>query len=608
MNGSDSEGFPTTQRRAFARFVVFYCKTTGWRLGLTVALRSFQAATQGFGLIIVIPVLGALGYLPNSSANASLTPFLNFLENALPEPKLVSALGIFLAISAIIEGARYVETRVQASIEQDFILRLRQSIFEAYLSSSWVSLVQSRGSDISHLLTVDASRVAGTARQSLRCLFGLIMVMVYVGAALVIQPQFSLIVLLAGTPLLWLLRLRNPRFYRAGHKQRERLRQFFSLIQENTQGLKLIKSLNLENSIKEESSKIMNEIREDQLYINRLTAFSTFLYKIGAAVVVTLFLLIGLQWLQIEAPVMVMLVVVFARLYPQMAGVIKDWQATLPGMSSFKAYQQTLEDLRENAELKERSPTQHRKIRLNHSIQLKEVNFHYEGATSHPALDNITLQIEAGQTIALVGPSGAGKTTLGDLLLGLIPPQSGTIAIDGNPLAGEHLSAWRQNVSYVPQETYLFNQTIAWNLRWTSPESTDEELWTALRKAAAADFVGQLPEKLNTMVGDRGHLLSGGERQRIALARALLRKPIFLVLDEATSALDAENEARLQQAIQELHSEITVCVIAHRLSTVRTADKIYVLESGRIIEAGNWDNLASGDGWFARSIHPAQSN
>jgi ATP-binding cassette subfamily C protein len=195
---------------------------------------------------------------------------------------------------------------------------------------------------------------------------------------------------------------------------------------------------------------------------------------------------------------------------------------------------------------------------------------------------------------AIVGTSGAGKSTLADLIMGLIEPQDGAVLIDDVPLDAERLHAWRGCIGYVAQETFLFNDTVRANLLWAYPGATEDELRTALRLAAADDFVARLPDGMETVLGDRGVRLSGGEQQRLALARALLRKPSVLILDEATSNLDSENERRIQGAIEALHGGITIVAITHRLSTIRNADIIYVLENGRVIETGDWTSLTAG--------------
>ncbi len=213
--------------------------------------------------------------------------------------------------------------------------------------------------------------------------------------------------------------------------------------------------------------------------------------------------------------------------------------------------------------------------------------------TDGPALENVDLDVPSGKMTAIAGPSGAGKSTLADLLLGLLEPGRGEVCVDGVPLTGPNPRRWRHSVAFVPQDPYLFHDTIRANLRWARSEATEAEMWRALRLAAADRFVAALPEGLDTVAGDRGGRLSGGERQRIALARALMRMPALLVIDEATAQLDAENERRILEALQSLRGRTTVVAIAHGSALLEAADGIVLLQSGRVAATGTWRELAA---------------
>jgi ATP-binding cassette subfamily C protein len=190
--------------------------------------------------------------------------------------------------------------------------------------------------------------------------------------------------------------------------------------------------------------------------------------------------------------------------------------------------------------------------------------------------------------------------------MGLIVPNEGRILVDEKEFGPERMRAWREQIGYVPQDTFLFNDTLRANLLWAKPDSSEEEIKQALRFAAAEEFVLGLPKGTDTILGDRGVLVSGGERQRIALARALLRKPSLLILDEATSSLDSENEKRIHNAIEKLHGQMTILVISHRLSTIRGADVIHVIEDGQLVESGTWDELVTKENGRFRALCHAQ--
>ncbi len=235
--------------------------------------------------------------------------------------------------------------------------------------------------------------------------------------------------------------------------------------------------------------------------------------------------------------------------------------------------------------------------RLQGLVEFNNVSFSYDG--KRPAVEDVTFTALPGQTIALVGPTGAGKSTAIALLHRAFDPQSGIIRIDGMDVRGMTLSALRRNIGVVFQEALLFNRSIADNLRVGKPDATLEEMRTAAARAQALDFIERGEQQFDTNAGERGRMLSGGERQRLSIARALLKDPPILILDEATSALDAVTEAKVNAALDEVMKGRTTFVIAHRLSTIRNATMILVFEHGRVIETGTFDELVEKDGHFA---------
>jgi ATP-binding cassette subfamily C protein CydCD len=235
------------------------------------------------------------------------------------------------------------------------------------------------------------------------------------------------------------------------------------------------------------------------------------------------------------------------------------------------------------------------------ALAMEGVRFTYPGR-ERPALDDMSFAVAAGSTVALVGPSGAGKTTAAHLFLRFWDPAAGVVRLDGHDLRRYRLDELRRRIALVAQDTYLFNASLRDNVLVARPGATEAELRAAVERASLGELVSALPEGLGTIVGERGARLSGGQRQRVAIARAFLKDAPVLVLDEATSHLDAVNEQVVRASLDELARERTTVVIAHRLSTIRAADLIVVLDAGRVVEAGPHASLLDGGGLYARLV------
>ena len=262
---------------------------------------------------------------------------------------------------------------------------------------------------------------------------------------------------------------------------------------------------------------------------------------------------------------------------------------------------ENIRDLEQEAMQQALPDTGEKVLKFKDTIELKNISFTYNDS-SEPVIDKINLKIQKGQMIALVGKSGAGKSTLADIIMGFHKAQSGHMSVDGKDFNDINLKSFREHLGYVPQQGVLFNDSIKNNLILANNNATDDDILEACRLANAYEFIEKLPEKLDTIVGDRGIKLSGGQVQRIVIARAILEKPEILILDEATSALDSESEQQIQGAIEKIAGSTTMVIIAHRLSTIKGADMVYVLNDGTIKESGSFNELRSKNSTFNKML------
>jgi ATP-binding cassette subfamily B protein len=312
-------------------------------------------------------------------------------------------------------------------------------------------------------------------------------------------------------------------------------------------------------------------------------------------IIVSVTILIS-RWFMLPISAIVIILYSFYKAIPSI-GEITNEKTSID--NNFPSYDQ-VNNFRKQAQKMKQTSGIRKYSGFANKIAFKDVSFAYPGGEI--VLHHLNMVIPKGKMIAFVGDSGAGKSTLIDMIMGFNEPTNGEITIDSDRLHDYDIISYRRRLGYVPQDSILFNLSIKDNLLWAKEDAIDQELISACRQANAYEFITSFPEGYNTLVGDRGIRLSGGQCQRIALARAILRKPDLLILDEATSSLDTQSERLIQQAIESIAQETTIIIVAHRLSTITSADYIYVLEKGRIIEEGTYQSLIHIDGKFSQMV------
>ncbi len=554
--------------------------------GALLLLMFLTSLTEGIGLLLLVPMLAVLG-----GGEATGNPLVAQLVNIFQTMGLPLSVGGLLAAFVILIGLRsiiqYARERSGASLQHRVVDTLRQSCFAALLRVEWRWIAAGRKSDHANLLLTDVSRVGAGLNFGLSLLATLASALAYLAVAFTLSWVMTLLALASGSLVFGLLSGHRRVALQLGQRLGQANLALQGNVQESLAGIKLTKILGTEARHLDHFMLTTRELRDEQLRFIASTSLSRAGFQVGGGLLLAGFLYAGLTVWATPLPELLVLVMVFSRLIPLFMSVHQHYHHWLHAMPALDEVDRLLAECREFAEpLQDVSLPS---IPLQASVSLEAISVRYEDR-DRAALEEVSLGFPARTTTAITGASGAGKSTLADVLMGLLVPDAGTVKVDGIELDASRRMAWRRSVAYVPQEVFLFNDSIRNNLLWGHPEATEAGMSEAL-KHAAADFVFSLPTGLDTVVGDGGVRLSGGERQRIALARALLNRPSLLILDEATSALDLENEARVRQAIENLHGDLTVVIIGHRLPTLEHADQVVVMAQGRVMAQGSWQDV-----------------
>lgn len=547
---------------------------------------------ESVGILLLVPLLGIIGLVSLDVGGG----YFAWIGEWLGSYPMIAALCIILGIYASTTVCHGLIHRIvmikNVKLQQHYSQRLRLETYNGLLNASWPFFLRKRGSDLINVLTIELARVHGAMNSFLQLVASAIFTAIQIGIAFWLSPQLTLFVLACGA----LLGLLSRRFIRRanelGKQTSELSQQYLAGITDQITGMKDIKSNSLEASRLEWLHGLTGGMNREQVSYVKLRMNSQLTYKLASTVLIAGFILGAFLLFRTQGMELLTITVIFARLWPRFTSIQSSLEQLASMEPACKAVTVLRVECEEAAERLKPTAAAAPPMIIREGIHCRRLGFRY-APDSPSSLDGIELFIPANSMTAIVGPSGAGKSTLIDVIMGLMSPSEGQIEIDGATLSAANLAAYRRSISYVPQDPFLFNASIRDNMTLVLPDASDETIWEALRFASCADFVSKLPDGLDTLIGDRGVRLSGGERQRLVLARAIIRRPSLLVLDEATSALDAENESHIQEAIDRLKGSMTIIIVAHRLSTLRGADNVFILNQGKLSEQGDYSSLAS---------------
>jgi ATP-binding cassette subfamily C protein len=572
------------------------------KVAISLFLMVLISLLQGISLLLLVPLLQLVGLNVSQGSIGQIAGIVSeFFAIIRVQPTLLTVLIIYVLVISFIAVLSRLQTIRTSNIQYQFAAQLRKRLYKAITNSNWLFFTKMKSSNFAHALTNEIERISIGTGQFLTFLASIMILIVYIIFALKIAGIGTGIIFLVGVTILLVLRRRAVKSRHSGEEITNTTRDLYSSIMQHMDGMKTIKSFGMQEENINIFSNQTNKVANNYLDAIKSYADVKLLFDIGTVIVLSIMVLFLIEVIKLPTASLFLLIYLFVVMIPQFSTIQRSYQYFINMLPAFNNVMNLEKQCHENTDLLASKECQ---IELNKVISLENVSFSYRDE-EHFLMKDLNLKIPVGKSIAIVGPSGAGKSTVADLIMGLIQPYEGKITVDGVPIT-KCPSSWRSQIGYVSQETFLFNETIKFNLLLSEPKADEEDILEALKLAAANKFVSKLPEGINTIIGDRGVKLSGGERQRLALARALLRKPNLLILDEATSNLDSENEKKILKAIDDLHGEITILIIAHRLSTIKNADYIYLIDEGQIIESGTWDELLKNEKGYFWDICEAQ--
>jgi ATP-binding cassette subfamily C protein len=559
--------------------------------------------TEGFSLILLIPLLQLIGIDMGSGSVNQIGGYISIFFNELGlKPSLILVLIIYVLVISVIAILNRMQNVITADIQYQFAADMRINLYKSITNSNWLFFSRMKSSNFAHALTNEIERVSIGTGQFLTLLASIMILLVYIIFALKLAGLITGIIFIVGVIILLILRKKINSSRTKGEHITTTTQDLYSSIIQQLNGMKTIKSFGME----EENIKIFSKQTDQvaQTYLDTIQSYADvkLLFDVGTVVILSIIVWLLIEVVNISTVTLLILIYLFVRMIPQFSIIQRSYQYFI---SILPAYNNVITLEKECIEKTDIKGQINDKIKLNNSITFNNVSFSYSKSDNF-ALENLNLKINAGKTIAIVGSSGSGKTTIADMIMGLIFPDEGELKVDDLTLSPELLRIWRNQIGYVSQETFLFNESIRSNMTLANPNATDKEIAESLKLASAYQFVNNLPEGLETNIGDLGVKLSGGERQRLALARALIGKPSILILDEATSNLDSENETKIMESLDEIHGDITILIIAHRLSTIKNADYVYLIDNGHILEYGTKEKLLKNNEGQFKSIYNSQ--
>ncbi|HYB99964.1 MAG TPA: ABC transporter ATP-binding protein [Candidatus Limnocylindrales bacterium] len=574
------------------RLLIVFGRQYPGRSSLMLLCLSLAALAEGVGLSSLLPLLSLV-----TQTDASSSPLERTLRSAIAAVGLEPTTGVLLSLivaGSLVKAALVLLGQKQVGYTVAHVATdLRLSLLRSLLQARWLYYVRQPVGTLANSFATEAHRAADAYLHGATMMSQGIETLLYIVIASLVSWQTAAAAAVVGAATIGALNGLVRMTKRAGARQTEIMRSALGRMSDVLYSVKPLKAMGREELVSpllQRDTQMLNSVLRRQVLSREAVRALQEPFMV-LALTAGLYLA-TVQW-SLALDSVVVLALVFARALVALGKVQKSYQAMAACESAFWALQRTIQETQAAAE----THTGTRAPSFTREIELRDVDFTYD---ERPVLRDLSLRIVAGEVTAVIGPSGSGKTTIADLVLGLMRPQRGEVWLDGVPLAEIDVRKWRNQVGYVPQDMLLLHDSVRMNVTLGDPAISERDVEEALRAAGAWDFVAQLPEGLETPMGERGARVSGGQRQRIAIARALVHRPRLLILDEATAALDPVNEEAIYDTVRALRGRTTILAISHQPGLLAVADRVYRLCDGEVTAAERVHETAAAAGAHAR--------
>jgi len=586
---------PTLREKARAvRTVAGY---RPWFAAGIVAVNLVTALLEGVGVGLLLPIIetaqsgdtlatqdtGVTGYFAAAYGFVGLSPTLETLLLGLA------------AVMTVRYGLSFLTTVLQVQLRTQYIVHLRQQCFEHLLGVA-VSFVDERDDDeLLNTIVTEIAQSSAIVQQLLDTVQTVFFISAYMTVALLIAPRLTFVAVVVLGTVVFLTRYAIRPGYEVGEGVAAANERIQGLVTAGIRGIREIKLFNMFDDVKDEYRHVHSEFERTNVALARNQAAIANANQLLNALALFALVYVAIDYLTLSFASLGVFLFAMFRLSPQISSLNNTLYAADGDLPHLVRCQNLVDELRDHAQSTGGEPAPDPVT----EVTLENVTFQYDHDADGTDLSDVSLRVENGETVALVGPSGAGKSTIVSLIARLYEPDAGRVTVDGTNLGRLKVDSWHDRVAVVPQHPFVFNETLRYNVTISNPDASERAVRQACETSQVSAFLDELPNGLDTELGDDGVKLSGGQRQRVAVARALLTDADVLILDEATSELDTPTEETILDGIASANPDYLTIVVGHTLSTVHDADRIYTVVDGEVVETGTHRELVAADSHYA---------